>query len=69
MRVNPLQGPLEELGHESLIFLGPETARAKQELFGPKKLRLSWPNPSNGPSIVFAPINHITYRAISIKGP
>jgi len=37
MGANPLQGPLEGLGHESQDFLGPETAWGKWVLFGPKK--------------------------------
>ena len=38
MGTNPLQGPLEGWAMEVQTFLGPETARAKRELFGPKKV-------------------------------
>ena len=46
------------------------------DLYGPvcnvfdvETWRLLWPNPSNGPSNGFASIKHITYRAVTIRGP
>ena len=70
MRSNPLQGALEGLGHESRDFLGPLNSSSEaRAVWAQKKSRLSWPNPSNGPSNGFAPIKHITYRAVSIRGP
>ena len=47
MRANPLQGPLEGLG--------PETARAKQELFGPKKVETFMAQPFRWPRVMSLP--------------
>ena len=51
-------------GHFGAKLLA-QTALASHMLFrGPKKFRLSWPNPSNGPCNGFARIKNITYGGI-----
>jgi len=70
MRANPLQGPLEGLGLESWdFFMVLKQLEQIESCSGPKKLRLSWPNSSNGLSNGFVQIRNITYRAISIRCP
>ena len=40
---------------KSRLFWALKQLEQSESCLGPKKLRLSWPNPSNGPSNVFAP--------------
>ncbi len=57
MWANPLQGPLEGVGHEKRDFFGPEMAMSELVHLGLKKS-------SNGSSNGFAFIKLIKWRAI-----
>jgi hypothetical protein len=43
------EGHLKGVGNEIEIFLGPEMATSLRVPFGPKKVEISGPTPSNGP--------------------
>ncbi len=51
------------MGPEIETFVGPEMARAKRVLFGPKKVEISGPTPSNGLSNGFARIKIIKSKS------